>query len=121
MLVANLGNLYKDQGDVQKAKQLYEDARGLGNTNAMSNLGILYEGEGDVQKAKQLYEEARGLGNANAMCNLGILYEGEAHELFTCIYIHILFVGMHIYIYLLYICSFKTNVEKGYSHLQEET
>ena len=40
----NLGALYADQGDVRRARELWEEARSRGHAGAAANLGVLHEG-----------------------------------------------------------------------------
>ena len=65
----NLGNVLKDQGDLQGAKELYEKALKikiacLGTENhtdvamSYSNLGLVLKAQGDLKGAKEFYEKA---------------------------------------------------------------
>ena len=67
------GFLCKQQGDIKRARQLYEEAHEKGNTKATVNLGVLCQQQGDIKRASQLYEEAHKKGDATATSNQGIL------------------------------------------------
>ena len=69
----NLGALYADQGDVRRARELFEEARSRGHAGAANSLGELHERQGDVDRARGLYEEARGKGDVGAALNLFLL------------------------------------------------
>ena len=70
--VNNLGILYKNQGKLAEAEQMYvralqgyEDALGLENVarytpalNTMSNLGYLFAAQGELTEAKTMYSRA---------------------------------------------------------------
>jgi TIR domain/Sel1 repeat len=81
--MGNLGLLYANgrgvAQDYAEARKWYEQAAGLGYSDAMFNLGVLYEqGHGvtqDFAEARKWYEKAAALGNAAAMTNLGLLYQ----------------------------------------------
>ena len=47
------------QGDVDRARQCYEEAHGKGEVNATFNLGVLCEKQGDVRRARGLYDSTR--------------------------------------------------------------
>jgi tetratricopeptide (TPR) repeat protein len=99
-----LGDLYKDQGKLDEAEQMYERAlRGkeeaLGPTSTLgtvNNLGLLYKAQGKLGEAEQMYEralrgnEALGLTHTSTLDtvnNLGNLYKdqgklGEAEQMY---------------------------------------
>jgi tetratricopeptide (TPR) repeat protein len=66
--VNNLGNLYKDQGKMKEAEEMYlralrgkEEAWGAEHTSTLDTvygLGNLYRDQGEVAKAKDMYERA---------------------------------------------------------------
>jgi Tfp pilus assembly protein PilF len=92
-----LGNLYKDQGKLDKAEQMYEralrgreEALGASHTSTLdtvNNLGLLYADQGKLDKAEQMYERAlrgkeKALGASHTLTlatinNLGILYANQ--------------------------------------------
>ena len=83
----NLGVYHEQQGELQKAVELFEEARIGGFAEAAYNLGLLHEEQGELQQARECYEEARIGGDAKAAFNLGVLHanQGElqkAMELF---------------------------------------
>ncbi|KAH6653418.1 hypothetical protein BKA67DRAFT_593315 [Truncatella angustata] len=103
----NLGNLYKDQGKMQEAEEMYlralrgyENAWGPDHTSTLStvnNLGALYKAQGKMQEAEEMYLRAlRGKENAwgpdhtstlDTVNNLGALYKAkgkmqEAEEMY---------------------------------------
>lgn len=67
------------QNDYVNAREYFEKAAALGNSEGINNLGTLYfYGYGvdqDYTKALVYYEEAAALGNSTSMNNIGILYE----------------------------------------------
>lgn len=89
-----LGNVYKDLGDHQKAKELLEEAITLykqhapfdriGITRALTYLGDTYKNLGEHQKARdileqsisliQQYPDSHQIGLARTMLHLGIVY-----------------------------------------------
>lgn len=89
-----LGNVHKDLGDHQKAKELLEEAITLykqhasfdhiGITRALTYLGDTYKNLGDHQKARdileqsialvQQYPDSNQIGLARTMLHLGIVY-----------------------------------------------
>ncbi|RYN53640.1 hypothetical protein AA0117_g13334 [Alternaria alternata] len=92
-----LGLLYKDQGKLGEAEQMYEralrgkeEALGVGHSSTLetvNNLGILYADQGRLGEAEQMYqralrgfEEALGVGHSstlNTVNNLGNLYRNQ--------------------------------------------
>lgn len=88
--LGNLGNVYRNLGEVKKAIEFYEKrieiAREIGDRHgegaALGNLGSAYYSLGEVQKAIELYEKAlvsaREIGNrrneGNWLGNLGLTY-----------------------------------------------
>jgi tetratricopeptide (TPR) repeat protein len=93
----NLGNLYADQGKLDKAEEMYERAlegkeKALGHDHTstldtVNNLGNLYVNQGKLDKAEEMYERAlegceKALGRdhtstLNIVNNLGILYANQ--------------------------------------------
>ncbi len=77
-----LGRLYAEgwgtEKDLNRARELYEEAVALGNADALTDLGNLYfDGLGveqDYTRARELFEEAMALGNARAIARLGYMY-----------------------------------------------
>jgi tetratricopeptide (TPR) repeat protein len=67
-MVNNMGNLYKSQGKLEKAKKMYqwvlqgfEKAWGPDHTSTLDtvhNLGALYADQGKLNKAKKMYQRA---------------------------------------------------------------
>lgn len=60
----NLGNIFYSENEIEKAKELYEDA--INGNNPMGKVGlgnIYYYKYGDQSEAKKLYEEAINEGN----------------------------------------------------------
>ena len=55
----NLGVYHEQQGELQKAVELFEEARIGGIAEAAYNLGLLHANQGELQKAMELFEEAR--------------------------------------------------------------
>ena len=55
----NLGVYHEQQGELQKAVELFEEARIGGFAEAAYNLGLLHANQGELQKAMELFEEAR--------------------------------------------------------------
>ncbi|KAI0188088.1 kinesin light chain [Astrocystis sublimbata] len=92
-----LGNLYSDQGKLQKAEDMYlralrgkEKAWGPDHTSTLStvnNLGLLYSDQGKLQEAEDMYLRAlRGYEKAwgpnhtstlDTVNNLGLLYSNQ--------------------------------------------
>jgi len=66
----NLGIIYENVKNYEKAKEWYTKSVNLGNTNTMINLGLLYEEENDYESAKELYHKAIDLGHVSAKNNL---------------------------------------------------
>jgi tetratricopeptide (TPR) repeat protein len=73
--VNNLGNLYRDQGKLAEAEQMYvralagyEKALGPDHTSTLgtvNNLGLLYGDQGKLAEAEQMYQRALlGLQNS---------------------------------------------------------
>ena len=54
--------LYKDQGDLHQAQELFEEARRKGYVEAAFGLGALYNDQGEAAQAQDLFEEARRKG-----------------------------------------------------------
>lgn len=75
---SDLGNLYNDSGEYEKAMTLIKKSIALDPTdpNAYNNLGNAYYGAGDVKEAINLYNKALGLEPANpkTLNNLGNAY-----------------------------------------------
>ena len=62
----NLGVLYANERNREKAKEWYEKASSKGVAEAMHNLGVLYANEGDKEKAKEWLEKALSKGSKKA-------------------------------------------------------
>jgi tetratricopeptide (TPR) repeat protein len=86
----NLGAIFKDLGENQKAKKYYEKAIKINPNyvNAHNNLGVIFQGLGENQKAKDCYEKAieidpNHLGTLN---NLGVIFKelGETQKAINC-------------------------------------
>ena len=75
----NLGLIYSEEGNNEKAREWYEKAANLGNIVAMNNLGFIYYKEGNNEKAKEWHKKSANLGSSIAMNNLGIIYEREGN------------------------------------------
>ena len=74
----NLGIIFKELGQIQKAKNCYERAIRI-NPNyadALNNLGIIFKELGQIEKAKNCYEKAIRINPnyANALNNLGVVF-----------------------------------------------
>ncbi len=73
-----LGNIYLNQGDLERAHLEYRHALSL-NSNlagAWNNLGVVHEGRGRVQDAIQAYRDAIRVGDhADAYYNLAVILE----------------------------------------------
>ena len=82
----NLGSIFKELGEHQKAKEYFEKAITIDPNfvSAHSNLGILFKKLGEYQKAKECYEKAIKINPnyAKAHNNLGIIFQslGEPHK-----------------------------------------
>ena len=86
--VNNLGNLYKDQGKMKEAEEMYlralrgkEEAWGAEHTSTLDTvygLGNLYRDQGEVAKAKDMYEQAaEGYEDVEVDCEAHIAYIRE--------------------------------------------
>jgi tetratricopeptide (TPR) repeat protein len=95
--IHNLGVLYKDQGKLDKAEEMYqralqgkEKALGPDHTSTLdtvNNLGLLYKDQGKLDKAEEMYQRAlqgyeKALGRDHTSTlgtvnNLGALYAGQ--------------------------------------------
>ena len=93
----DLGNLYRDQGKLAEAEQMYQRAlqgteKALGaehmsTLSTVNNLGILYRDQGKLAEAEQMYQRAlQGIEKAlgaehtstlDTVNNLGILYQSQ--------------------------------------------
>ena len=62
----NLGVLYDNEEDKEKAKEWYEKSASKGDAEAMYNLGVLYDNEGDKEEAKEWYEKSAAKGSKEA-------------------------------------------------------
>ena len=98
--VNNLGNLYYDQGKLDKAEQMYvralagyEKALGPDHTSTLStvnNLGLLYTNQGKLEEAEQMCiralagkEKALGPDHTSTLStvnNLGLLYRDQGKK-----------------------------------------
>ncbi|KAK5214762.1 hypothetical protein LTR47_011818, partial [Exophiala xenobiotica] len=92
-----LGNLYRDQGKLQQAEEMYQRAlqgfeKALGNEHTstlttVNNLGALYQIQGKMEQAEEMYQRAlqgfeKALGKEHTSIlttvnNLGNLYAGQ--------------------------------------------
>jgi tetratricopeptide (TPR) repeat protein len=88
--VCNLGIVYFQLGDLDKAEELYREALAgyevthnrLGQANALGNLGNVYLERGELDKAEENYGKALAIhqetgstrGEAWDLCNLGVVY-----------------------------------------------
>ena len=86
----NLGVLFKELGEPQKAKDCYEKAIEIdpNYVTAYNNLGIIFKELGEPQKAKDCYEKAIKINpnDAKAYNNLGITFYnlGESQNAIGC-------------------------------------
>ena len=75
----NLGMIFKDLGEHQKAKDCYEKAIAINPNfaNAHYNLGNTFKDSGNLQKAKECYEKAIQINPnyTNAHINLGNIFK----------------------------------------------
>ncbi|KAL2782503.1 hypothetical protein BJX66DRAFT_331145 [Aspergillus keveii] len=92
-----IGNLYSDQGKLQEAEEMYQQAlagyeKALGpdhtsTLQTVNNLGVLYSGQDKLKEAEEMYQRAltgheKALGpdhtsTLNAVGNLGNLYKHQ--------------------------------------------
>ena len=75
----NLGLIYSEEGNNEKAREWYEKVANLGDIVAMNNLGFIYDKEGNNEKAREWYKRSANLGERVAMNNLGKNYEDEGN------------------------------------------
>ena len=86
----NLGVLFKELGEPQKAKDCYEKAIEIdpNYVTAYNNLGVIFKELGEPQKAKDCYEKAIKINpnDAKAYNNLGITFYnlGESQNAINC-------------------------------------
>ena len=86
----NLGVIFKDLGENQKAKNCYEKAIEINpnHVDALYNLGVIFGVLGENQKAKDCYEKAIEIdpNYANAHNNLGNIFKklGETQKAKEC-------------------------------------
>ena len=75
----NLGAIFRELGENQKAKDCYEKAIEINPnyTNALNNLGNIFKELGENQKAKDCYEKAIVIdpNYADALNNLGVVFK----------------------------------------------
>ena len=82
----NLATIFRDQGDLDSAKEKYHEALRLQNNfpEAYNNLGEISRDEGDSEKAADFFKKALNVNASfgRALYNLGILYQdkGEFSE-----------------------------------------
>ncbi|MEA1880509.1 MAG: tetratricopeptide repeat protein, partial [Campylobacterota bacterium] len=74
-ILYNLGVLYDEKKEYDKAEKYYLKSIESGNTNALYNLGILYKEKKEYDKAEKYYLKAIESGEAKALNNLGNLYK----------------------------------------------
>ncbi|MGP0030393.1 MAG: tetratricopeptide repeat protein [Acidimicrobiales bacterium] len=68
-----LGNLLREQGDLDGAEAWYRRAADRGNASSMSNLGLVLKERGDRGGAETWFRRAAERQNAYAMSNLALL------------------------------------------------
>ncbi|MBN6065385.1 sel1 repeat family protein [Aggregatibacter actinomycetemcomitans] len=73
----NLGFLYEEKGDLEKAIKWYLLAAENNFINAQINLGILYEEKGLISEAKKWYKRASELNDGDAKYYLALLLYEE--------------------------------------------
>lgn len=71
------GNSHFHNKDYEKAKEYYQKAADMGNSDALNNLGVLYSKQGNYEKAKEYYLKAVEKGIYQGFNNLGRLYEEQ--------------------------------------------
>lgn len=78
----NLGNVFKDEGDLEEAEKHFNMAAERGSLEAWNNLGVLNEKNGNTDKALECYRAAADKGHMKAQNNLGVLLMniGETKE-----------------------------------------
>jgi|GEM_PF-388040 len=90
LFIGNLGLVYDDLGDYQKALAYYEQALGIdkeigdkkGIGDNLNNIGVVYQNLGDYQKALGYHEQALAIkrevddkkGMGNGLSNIGTIY-----------------------------------------------
>ncbi|KAJ5195474.1 uncharacterized protein N7498_008912 [Penicillium cinerascens] len=92
-----LGNLYKDQGKLKEAEEMYQRAlagkeKALGpdhtsTLNTVNNLGLLYADQGKLKEAEEMYQRALAglemalgpdhISTRHVANNLGVLYKDQ--------------------------------------------
>ena len=75
----NLGAIFKELGENQKAKECFEKAIAINPnySHAHNNLGVIYQDLGENQKAKEYYEKTIAINPnyADAHNNLGVIFK----------------------------------------------
>jgi TPR repeat protein len=70
-----LGNIYKDGGDLKKAKSHYEAAAMAGHEVARCIVGVMEDNSGNAERAIKHWVIAASAGESYAMHNLKICFE----------------------------------------------
>lgn len=78
---------YLNQGNEDKAMELWFEAAPMGSSRAMRNIGVTFEGRGQLKDAAEWYTRSVDAGDIEAWLNLGLIYynDGEfdqAREVF---------------------------------------
>ncbi|MEK7395433.1 MAG: tetratricopeptide repeat protein, partial [Candidatus Poribacteria bacterium] len=92
-LYGNLGILYYNKSDFNKAMEYYQTAFELdreindrkGEAAALGNMGVLYRNKGELNKALEYYTQALEIdrrigdvyGEANQLSNIGVIYQDK--------------------------------------------
>ncbi len=89
----NMGYVYKEQGNIPKALELYNqslklreeigDKRGI--ANSLNNIGRIYNNRGDIPSALDCYTKSLRIQNeigdkqgaSISLCNIGLIYNGQ--------------------------------------------
>jgi len=91
---SDLAFIYKNAGDLQKAKRHFQEASDLGDIDALNSLGIICEDEGDTKNAEIYYQRAIDLGHDHASFNLSLLYKKKATRIHQIIKTSLLVCGV---------------------------
>ena len=91
--LGNIGLVYSDKGDLDKALEYYQQALKihrdigykLGEASALGNIGLVYSNKGDLNKALKYFQQAlkidrdigHKLGEANQLGNIGLVYSDK--------------------------------------------
>lgn len=84
-ILTNLGNLYSEKGDIEKARSLYEEALRIPKGNSFPqlyyNLGNIYRNRKDIAKAVEYYQKAIKIDPSFpfAYQNLAIIYADQGN------------------------------------------